>query len=388
MKLAISRNRFEEKIFLIGYFCILMAFLFTCTTYPNNYDSINLLTRTLRIWGYGFLVLKILLNFKTNKKQLFFMIVTVSSALIVTYITDSITIITDILVIISANNVNFRKIVKLDVIIRSIFLCFTFISFYLGIIPEAIDYRNWVEIRHSLGFAHPNRLALHIFIIFLYFFYLQKGKIKLGGNVFLLIVLILTYKISGGRTACIGMSVILLIGLWNCFFKKYKIENFLKKNASILYKLVLGIAVTISIVFPILSIRGIIEYNGTTISSRIVLAGKALASYGLSIWGQKIQIIGTLEARRQGVASNAIDNAYVYVLVNYGVIVFFVILLLFIAAMNMARRKRDWIGLICVMLLVVLLVLENQFINIESNLFLIFAGYILVGVNTEWRNTD
>lgn len=102
----------------------------------------------------------------------------------------------------------------MDFICRLIFLVFVLVSFYMGIIPEAIDYRNWVEIRHSFGFAHPNRLALHLLMMCLYSFYLSYGKRRSLSRLFFYVVTFyFTYAVTGGRTSCICILFIIFIDL-------------------------------------------------------------------------------------------------------------------------------------------------------------------------------
>ncbi|MBS6218920.1 hypothetical protein NE599_04625 [[Clostridium] symbiosum] len=365
--------------FMIGYLCVLIAFLFTCTTYPNNYDWINTLTRNLRIVGYCFLVTKLLSNFVLKREHVALLAIAIITFFITVFVTDLIVLLTDILVILASAGIEFRKVIKLDFICRLIFLVFVLVSFYMGIIPEAIDYRNWVEIRHSFGFAHPNRLALHLLMMCLYSFYLSYGKRRSLSRLFFYVVTFyFTYAVTGGRTSCICILFIIFIDLiLNSRFETV-VTDFIVKRRKILSHFIIWGALASSFIAAILSAAGIIKYNGTTISSRAVLAGRALISYGLSIFGRKIETIGTLEAQRQGVVSNVVDNAFIYLLVNYGVIAFVIFIILIYASLKEINRRANFPAFICTCVIIISLIMEGQFVNIESNLFLLWSVYLFV----------
>lgn len=379
MRLKLNYGRFNlvDFTFMAGYFCILLAFLFTCTTYPNNYEFINTMTRNLRVVGYAFLMVKLLSNLALKRDRVALLVLVIIAIFITVYITDSIVLLTDILVIISSVNIELKKVIKFDLVCRLFFLVFALLSYYLGIIPEVVDYRNWVEIRHSWGFAHPNRLALHLLVMCLYLFYLSYNKKRSFYRfAFYAIAFYFNYSVTGGRTSAVGILFLFILELYRKSRYASLLTEFLNKGKNVVSNILLFGSVFISFLIAMLSAIGVIQYNGTTISSRAVLAGRALITYGLTIFGRKIETVGTLEAQRQGIASNGVDNAFVYLLVNYGLIVFVIFVLLLYATFKEINKRSDYAAFICMTIIIVSSIMEGQFINVESNLFLLLSAYL------------
>lgn len=370
MKIYLRRTLFNT-----GYFCILVAFLITVTTLTNTYPIVNTFTRWLRIFGYLSLFTKIAID-NTFKRKSFILFIAISGIAFVSSLTTGTQLIlTDILIIIASNKQNLCKIIKTDLAIRLFFLVLVIGMFKLGLIPQVIDYRDWIIPRFSLGFGHPNRLSLHIFVICLYMYYLYHDK-----KIFLYIVYIISLffimTVTDGRTSAIGIVLLFIL----TYIDGKKIENNVNKMAFNWAKWVLVIIVAISILLPLLYIFNVIPHLTTTntLYSRITLAANGFQEYGLSLFGQSIQSIGTLEAQRLGIRSNGIDNAYVFVLINYGLLAFLSLLVILSCAIDGIRINNDKYAIKCLLILLIIASIEAQLVYIESNLFLIYAGVLFI----------
>lgn len=368
--------RLNRCLFTMGYVCLVLAFLITITTLPNNYEWINVFTRWLRIFGYAFLCIKILLHHKSSTKSILLIIFAVISLFITALITDNQIILTDMLLIMAATGVDFENIVKIDLFMRMMFVLFVWVLFYMGTIPEAVDYRNLALKRHSYGFAHPNRLALHLCLISIEIFYLKHGRFKKITYLFLILLLFLTEVITNGRTSEIGILFLIIAEL---FYKKF-FRKYIEKYCRITLNVVFCMTIFLSIIIPVIYVLGFNIHirSSSTIYARIELAANGLMNNGLTLLGQKIQTIATLEARRLGVLANAIDNLYVNLLVNYGIITFIIMIVFIVRIIKHITYSKDDAAFYCIIIIMVMSLMEAQFLSAEANVFLLLANYKII----------
>lgn len=374
----IKKRKLREKIYLIGYGCILLAFLLSISQAPNQYEFLYLCMRYLRIVGYGCCILKVLLQEKMSFRHIAFIGVVSCFTVIATMTTDSIIILNDILVLIACEGIEIARIIKIDLYIKTIYGVFTVLLFSTGIVSDVLEYRGGVLSRHSWGFAHPNRFALHAFSICLYLFYLNRKKIKCIHIIFISSLGLLTLYVTDGRTSLVGIVLVILLAVLLKVTQKNKLkqEKLLSKiTVPLAYTSLFG-SVLVSFIVPILYLQGRIHLDLTsTISSRFSQSAKALSNYGITAFGQHIEFITSGVARKLGLEANGIDNMYVYLGVNFGAVVMSLILVLMYLGLKYAIKINDYVGVICFALVIIMGVLENQFLSIESNLFLFYIGY-------------
>lgn len=360
----------RKTLFNAGYFCILVAFLITVTTLTNTYPIVNTLTRWLRIFGYLCLVLKIIIDNAFNRKSFVLFLILSGIAFVPALITGTQLILTDILILVASYNQNVTKIFKTDLFIRIFFLILIIGMFKLELIPQVIDYRNWILPRFSLGFGHPNRLSLHILVICMYMYYLYHDK-KIVLYITYTVCLFFVLTVTDGRTSAIGIALLFILTL----IDGKKAGNNVNKIAFKSAHWILAIVVIMSLMLPLLYIFNVIPHLSTTntLYSRIVLAANGFQEYGVSLFGQNIESIGTLEAQRLGIRSNGIDNAYVFVLINYGLFAFIVLYAILSYTIDGIKIQKDTYAMKCFIIILIIASIEAQLVYIESNLFIIFA---------------
>ena len=139
-------------------------------------------------------------------------------------------------------------------------------------------------------------------------------------------------------------------------------------------------SVAISIIIPYLFNFGRIFVMGDsdTLGSRIIKASYAIRTYGIHLFGSRIEVIGISEAIKLGVQANGIDNLYVYVLVNFGVVFFAAFILACFYTIKYLINNENYAALICFLIVIIFSIVENPVLKIECNPFLIFVGKALL----------
>lgn len=377
-RLRLKKRNLREIIYLFGYGCILLAFLLSVSQAPNQYVFLYSCMRYLRIIGYGCCILKVVLQGKMSFQHIVFIGVVSCFTIIATMTTDSIIIMNDILVLVTCEGIEIDRIIKADIYIKAVYGLFTILIFFAGIVSDVMEYRGGVLSRHSWGFAHPNRFALHAFSICIYLIYLNRSKIKWKHILFIISLGLLTLYVTDGRTSLIGIffTVLLAVILKITQKNKQKQEKLLNMiTVPVAYSSLIG-SVLVSFIVPILYLHGKVHLDlSSTVASRFSQSAKALSNYGISAFGQHIDFITSGVARKLGLEANGIDNMYVYLGVNFGAIVMTLILILIFLGLKYSIKINDYVGAICFSMVIVMGVLENQFLSIESNLFLFYIGY-------------
>lgn len=378
-------KQLSEKIYSCGYCLILIAFLLQISNTPNVFPELYSTMRILRILGYFCCLIKLLLITTWKKRSILQIVVAFLCIGAVTFVTDSQIILTDLFLIITSKNVNMRSLMKRDLLIRVLFGGFTILLCVIGVVPDILDYRNGVLSRHSLGFAHPNRLALHLFMITLYLFYINYNRIKVKHLLAMLFLDIFALISTDGRTSCLGIFIVFLLSV---FKWKNKEKLIIEYKSKIYAPFVYVISILFSFLSPVLYLTGNLHTSAdSTFGSRIVMAARGLSAYGIKIFGQKVEVVTSIVARLTGQQANGIDNMYVYLAVNFGILVFVLFIFMLWKGISFAEKAGDKAGVICFLLIIIMGIMENQFLYIESNLFLIYIGQYWLTLSQKKRRT-
>lgn len=126
---------------------------------------------------------------------------------------------------ISINNMGIKKFLKIFFISSLVLYCMIIVLSKIDILPEKLMIRNTedgVNIRHSLGFSHPNSVFLFALPIILSSYCLFKNDIKY--YVVVLAICIGLYILSDSRSGFYSI-IILIVGSF--FIKKVKIKKML-----------------------------------------------------------------------------------------------------------------------------------------------------------------
>lgn len=377
-----NHNNFRTvriNLFNIGYICFLSAFMLHVSYFVVDYSIGYYFMLSIQFVGYIVLLVKILRQ-PILKRQLFIIAVISCLLVIVSIQSGSWILLPTFLLVLASKNVNFDKVVKLDVCFRSILTFVIIASSQIGIISNRIEIRTDSVMRQSLGFGHPNRLALDIFIICLYWMYLRYKKYKWYDFLGILLLTIFEVKMTDGRASFYCLIVILVFILINLIFYKISIlkriiEFIVNKSAYVFYFFCVYISFYSAKNFKYNN--EIWAFFNKIFNARIDYAYNALHNYGILLGGQKIETITLTEAINTNTMFNGIDNMYLYLGVNFGLIVLVCYLLFVFLILRTAVNNKAEAAGIALIIFSFLSLMENQMLTIESNIFLLLFGTLL-----------
>lgn len=219
---------------------------------------------------------------------------------------------------------NYDRITKcafVTVVITSLFIILLSITGAIKLISvaETGDEPNVIIYRYAFGFSHPNLLGMAAVAAVLLRIINRKGRIKLTESLIYILVSVLLVVLVKTRTAAVVIIFSLLVALSMNMCNSQ--EEGLKRG----YRAVLilsGSLAMLGIVLPLLyrSYPAEFSWIDNLLSFRLSYASNYIDKYSITLFGQSLKIVGTLDAAAQGVQPAVLDNSYYYALLGYGIV--------------------------------------------------------------------
>lgn len=361
--MKINKENILEVLFYIGIFLIQFA-IFAQNTYniSKYMNFLNLIAIAILLFDS----ILVLIKLKASRKSWFLVLLLISLAFCCYIKTGDSLLIVLCLTSISSLNLDFKKIIKVDIIFKIALFVFIYFAYSNGNINKVYFVRDDI-VRIAYGFNHPNTLGYFLLVSFFEAVYLISDKLNIKKVlvIFLLsgIVFYFTNK-AGSRTSiqCLTIFLVLFIikYLFNKFFKFRKKK--LKKSNAVLYLLFL-IFTLFSFVCTIMykNNNSLMIYINDLLSDRLYLQNMFVSLYDINLFGNKINYFSTL------------DNSYIRIVLNFGI--FGWILYYYIFNLNFKFSIKDKNSSYLTIILFVLLiygVMEFYIIRPALNIFLVY----------------
>ena len=198
-----------ELIFFIAYGIICTYILLIQKSELSYIINSKILEKIIYAAVAVLLSIKIVSSNKKIKKVTLLIILLITCLLTVSAIkSDGKLLILQIYMIICSRDINFKKIIKLDLIIRIASVAILFLLSNSGIINNYKSIINGLS-KAAYGWQHPNMFGGIILTILLEIIYLVWNKKKLRNYYILFITIILIlFKYSASRTQLYAFSVL------------------------------------------------------------------------------------------------------------------------------------------------------------------------------------
>ncbi len=276
--------------------------------------------------------------------------------------------------------VSVKKVMSCGAIISGIIVSFKIFASAFGFIPEKYysTYRSGVgeQIRHSLGYVHPNTLHISFFVLMILVVYVAtkyKYHVVLISAVFLALNLYI-YQYSGSRTGFLCGLIYLILNIWNYYRKKISLIE------KILYFLTYPMTCIVTIVLPLLlKGRAFSLLDDYVFNLRYTMAKYYVEHNGISLFGIRLNNPDNLPY--------SIDMAGMYLFLQLGIVAFVVISVLSIWYIKMAI-KLDMKAELSAYIAICLAGLWEPFLYNTSykNIAFVFIGAVIFGFQSEKEN--
>lgn len=327
---------------------------------------------------FGLLLVQILF-FQTYTKRELLIIVSITIPIVIaTVLSGQRTFMSAWMFIVAARNVEFRRIIYAAYKILLIMIPMIVLLCLLGIIDNRILMRGSVR-RFSLGFSHPNQLGLRIFQLVACYCYVHKGKMEKWNYFFILLVTVFLIMVPNSQAAYITMGLFLLMLLIYRYIVNIRTTYMELFRKSMLFgTFCLSV---FSIVFSGIDTNkySVLARLDSWLSSRFSVCHKVWVLYGVSFFGQKIYV--TEDERKLVGIKNPLwlDNAYVSILLRYGILVFLIFCISYLYLMKAVELQQNDILMIILFLYALYGTIETGLYMITHNIFLIAFSALIYG---------
>lgn len=359
---ANKKIKLDAIIFYICYSIMLAAVMF---------KSVNVLGPVLlKIYNYSLILLFISFAFNVNKLAknkaiMLIVLLLITIFFIIKY--DNNILFKICLFSVTARNVKFDKIVKLDILLKISFLVILAFLYFNNMTEVHVHYRNGI-IRHSMGFTNPNIFSTYIMSVVAELLYIMKEKIKIIHLPIIAIACLLIDYYSNSRTQilCIILFTILL------FINRKKEGKILEK------KFIKKIFLNSFSIFAVITYLSLILYSkGNSLVMQVdsMLNGRLhnsqimLKVNGITPLGNKMNedLPNTL----------TVDNTYTYFLIAYGVIPTIIMSHLFKKYMDYCYKKKKYSVILIMFVYFLAGFTERICIRIHFNVFILLFSKLI-----------
>lgn len=291
------------------------------------------------------------------------------------------------------SKVDFSKLVKVFFYVNGSLTCVTIVLGYFNLIPTFFSPRGiapdgTVLLRQALGFNWVTLPAQVFFYLVLAYIMIKKGKLSFFALAIISGISLFLYVETNTRNPFILEILIVLIFL----LLKSPLHHFLMR---IFHSKLFGW--TGILIFPVLTFLSVffatIGTNGGfmkifdhLMSGRFALAHQGVERYGISLFGKQI-IFNTYRPDRPLRGSYFyLDNSYIQYLLNFGLIMLFIIILLISLALYVQYQGKKWYVLLIFILIALHSFSDPQLIYLQYSPFILIIDSVIDRVRFDFPN--
>ncbi len=265
-----------------------------------------------------------------------------------------------------------RRILHFSLAVKAVMLVLVVLFSQAGIIDDQmfdIDSR----MRHGLGFQYATYGPVLFFFLLLCYIFIRREAMTLLEYVILAAAAFYLYKMTNSRMAFF-MSVLVLVFFFLLCRLGKGLHHFLMKFRYLYYLIPLPFAGG--------SIAASYAYNDTAsfwvklndlLSGRLQLQQKAIRTYDWTLFGQKIDWVGNVVRLQTGKEYNYVDNSYMHVGLENGLLYLALALLLYVVIMYRAWKADDLYLIWITIFIMTISLTEPRLLELTYNPFPLLA---------------
>ena len=361
-----------SEIFFLGIFAVWLILTYSWTTMahipwpPFFYFCVQI--------GIGLVVLfRYMVMRPVDMKKILFVFLIIGSFVIARRYSGADALLETRLLIAGANDIDYRKILKVYLIVEIPMIICTMIVGYTGVITNLVYHRG-DQVRMSFGFIYPTDFAAGIVFMITVWIVLRQARctwIEIG---MMIISVVLFEKYCDVRNSEIVMMILIICVVY------LKIRNKLgaKKGKGYIPSLLLKILCLVApyglagfMILVSRFYRPDIEWMAklnTLFSTRLSLGKEVFDRYDIQIWGQDIPMRGNGGSTEVVADYFFIDSSYVNILMRLGLVAF--ILVMLIISIIMIKSLNHPYMLMAMAIVCIHSVMEHHMFEVYYDVFL------------------
>ncbi len=369
-----------EYIYIIALTIYIASLIFSNKTdFTIGFEKYLSLLRYMILFIIGIKIIVFDFEEYSKKTLINISILTVIIA-IVTLKTDSRLLMQYFILILGAYKVSFEKIVKWVLITQSTLVLGIILLSLLKIIPNyAFTRSNNGTVRYSLGFTFSSYPAIFIYYLTMLYLYYRKNKLKIVEYIALIILNVIIYIFTDTKAELIcAISLIVIVFLYNKIQKEW-----INKILIALTKYMMSFLTIFSIGLAFLydSSNNIMSKTNDLLSDRLELSKKGMEEFGIKFFGNKIKWISLLMVYAGESSKNKfnyVDNGYLNIIYNYGIIIMLLILYGFYKVIEQQVKNKNTYICCFILMLAVHTFITPQLLQVVYNIFLLLLVDVII----------
>ena len=361
-----------SEIFFLGIFAVWLILTYSWTTMahipwpPFFYFCVQI--------GIGLVVLFRYMVMRTSDiKKILFILLVIGSFIIARRYSGVDALLETGFLIAGANDIDYRKILKVYLIVEIPTTICTMIAGYTGVITDLVYHRG-EQVRMSFGFVYPTDFAAGIIFMVTAWGVLRQVRctwIEIG---LMIISVVLFEKYCDVRNSEIVMMILIICVVYLKIRNKLAAKKGKEYTPSLLLKILCLVAPYGLAGFMILvsrfyrpDIEWMAKLN-TLFSTRLSLGKEVFDRYDVQIWGQDIPMRGNGGSTEVVADYFFIDSSYVNILMRLGLVAF--ILVMLIISIIMIKSLNHPYMLMAMAIVCIHSVMEHHMFEVYYDVFL------------------
>lgn len=361
-----------SEIFFLGIFAVWLILTYSWTTMahipwpPFFYFCVQI--------GIGLVVLFRYMVMRTSDiKKILFILLVIGSFIIARRYSGVDALLETGFLIAGANDIDYRKILKVYLIVEIPMTICTMIAGYTGVITNLVYHRG-EQVRMSFGFIYPTDFAAGIVFLVTAWVVLRQARCTWVEIGLMIISVVLFEKYCDVRNSEIVMMILIICVVYLKIRNKLAAKKGKEYTPSLLLKILCLVAPYGLAGFMILvsrfyrpDIEWMAKLN-TLFSTRLSLGKEVFDRYDIQIWGQDIPMRGYGGSTEVVADYFFIDSSYVNILMRLGLVVF--ILVMLIISIIMIKNLNHPYMLMAMAIVCIHSVMEHHMIEVYYDVFL------------------
>lgn len=387
-----ARQRVNNRIF---YLAIAIWYVI-CAINETALVENTFITNSIIVmnWMVRLLLIAIILRQTYYKKDLFRLGVFVCVVLLSYYFCRYQELVWILLFVLAAQNVEMREVVKVTTIVTAITVLIVVLLAIVGVISNELTYSTniysgaYAKVQ-LYGFSHHNFIGGRVLLLYTCYVFLRYNTLKLPDYGVGIAAAVILYVVFKSRTAVALLVVCIFI-----VFTLKMLEHLERKQGKALVKAGIYSIMLFSIIFSFAVTFGYQKRNAiciainTLIYKRFFYASKILSEYGISFWGQRVNLVSSITAEKMGVNALILDNAYMHMIIRCGWAFFLVIMYGYFFVVNKSIKEKNYKIAAIVALYFLCGISEKWLFTISYNPFVILISAAVFSGNRCLIETD
>lgn len=309
----------ENLLFYVG--CYFICF-FYCLRLSSLGSSDFALTffQYCQYAGYALLALRVILFTRYwTTKYIFFLLISLSSGFACFLFCKSLTLLLLVVFCAATIHMNFSNVCKSILFSLTTGIFFVIFLYSIGIIDgrvlQTVNPLTGAEVsRNALGFRHQNYLGKLVLAAFAAYWYLRFKKIGIQDIALALTLFLLLYFVVNTKTT----SMLIIFALFMTLLIKRP-----KGHQWCWFFLAAFIVLQITEIIAVFAFdptNSLLKTVNSLMSTRLSAAHSMIQDYPITLFGQEVEIISSIDALRTGIDSATLDICFFNALLNYGII--------------------------------------------------------------------